>query len=58
MSWEMESNLWGTQILTGHVVLATKRALVGVVSKWGRRLFPSSTGSRSQWHLAQQRRNT
>ena len=46
----MESDLLGIQILTGQVVLATRRVLVGVVSNWVRRLFPGSAGSKSQWH--------
>ena len=50
ISGKMESNLWGIQILTGQVVLATGRALVRVVLDWGLQLFPSSVGSKSQWH--------
>ena len=42
MSGVMESDWWGIQTQIGQVVLATGRALVGVVSDWDRRLFPGS----------------
>ena len=50
ISGVMESDLLGIQISTGQVVPMTERVLVGVVSDWDWRLFPGSTGSKSQWH--------
>jgi hypothetical protein len=47
--------LHGFTNLIGQVVLVTGGALQGVASVWVQVWFPSSVGSRLQWHLAQQK---